>query len=131
VVAGHVTGVKANWFTDPGLDLTDVDPFADSAVDVVALGSTVDLGSPDSINLRLVELLQREGQLWNEGVRCPVKVTNEGAARPDATCAACPIRHHSPDDPMTALCDVGVEQERMMTMSVIHRERPDAVDLAR
>lgn len=124
--------VQANWFTDPNLDLLDEDPFADDGepVDVTAVGVIVDLRSPDSINLRLVELLQAEGRLWSEGVRCPVK-TDDGVGRPDATCAACPIRHHAPTDPMTALCDVGVEQERLMTMSVIHRERPDDVERAR
>lgn len=124
--------VQANWFTDSGLDLLDEDPFADDApVDVRAVGVVIDLRSTESLNLRLVELLQSEGHLFQSGISCPVKQAGGGEARPDVSCSACPIRHHNSDDPMTALCDVGVEQERISTMLVIHRERPDAVEHAR
>lgn len=124
--------VQANWFTDTSLDLTDEDPFSDEAhVDVRAVGVVVDLRDERSLSVRLVELLEREGTLWMDGVRCPVKQGSDGGGRPDVSCSACPIRHYNADDPMTALCDVGVEQERVSTMMVIHRERPDAVDRAR
>jgi hypothetical protein len=126
--------VQANWFTDSGLDLCDEDPFADESieeVDVRVVGTVLDLRDPHSLSQRLVELLTREGALWNAGVRCAVKMTPDGDARGDVSCSACPIKHRSPDDPMTALCDVGVEQERLATMLVIHRERPDAVEHAR
>lgn len=124
--------VQANWFTDTSLDLADEDPFSDEReIDVTAVGTVIDLRSPDSLNTRLVELLRAEGSLWHDEIRCPVKQGEDGGSRPDVSCAACPIRHHNSDDPMTALCDVGVEQERVGTMLVIHRERPDAIDLAR
>jgi hypothetical protein len=130
-VGGPLT-VQANWFTDTSLDLTDEDPFSDEReVDVRRFGTLIDLRNPDSLNIRLVELLQREGELWSAEIRCPVKQDASGVARTDVSCSACPIRHHNADDPMTALCDVGVEQERLSTMLVIHRERPDAVERAR
>lgn len=124
--------VQANWFTDPTLDLADEDPFSDDRpVDVRSVGTVIDLRDEDSLNVRLVDLLQREGELYQAGIRCPVKQAPDGSSRVDVSCSACPIRHYNSDDPMTALCDVGVEQERTCTMLVIHRERPDAVDRAR
>jgi hypothetical protein len=126
---GVVSGVQANWFTGE-VDLLDEDPFS-GPVDVREVGTVIDLSNPPSLNRRLVELLEQEGLLYGRGIRCPVKVDADGAARTDVSWSACPIRHHSADDPMTELCDVGVEQERVATMLVIHRERPDDVDRAR
>lgn len=107
--------VKANWFLDVALD--DGDPFARHVEDV---GLPIDLADPPALNQRLIKSLELESHLANSGIRCPVK------ARPDTTCSACPIRSEDDNEPLTKLCNLGCEQERVSTLLAIEHERPDA-----
>lgn len=84
------------------------------------VGRPIDLESGQAkLNERLVASLEAEAKLYDAGITCPVKDNDQSC------CSACPIRHTDELDPMTALCGLGLEQERIVTLSVIARERPD------
>lgn len=62
------------------------------------------------LELKLVELVNQEGALYNAGVRCAIKDA------PDATCSACPLSaHDEAGSPLRVLCMVGRAQERVLT----------------
>lgn len=62
----------------------------------------------------MVDLLRQEGELFEQGVTCPIKDMT------DATCLACPMKrdHGTPEG---KLCRVGQEQERVGTVALAKR----------
>lgn len=103
---------RADWHT---LDLAalvreegEFDPFS---APVEELGERIDLSSPsDRLQVRLSQLLEREGALWNQGVTCPIK------DRPDTSCNACPVSQHADfEQPLGMLCRIGRDQEKVCT----------------
>jgi len=113
-------GVTANWFLGD-LDVAEEsDPLGPSQARIEDIGTPIDLeGDHARLNERLVNLLEQEARLFDSGVTCVVKDNHSGH------CSACPIRHRDELDQMTALCNIGVEQERVTTLSVIAREQPE------
>lgn len=89
--------VRAQWFS-PGL-VDEGDPFADE--DPVETGVPVDLAGP--LSRRLVDLLETEELLRDEGLTCKLK------DRQDTCCHACPKRGVKGE-----LCEVGIEQEKIV-----------------
>jgi hypothetical protein len=103
---------RADWHT---LDLEalvreegEFDPFS---APVEELGERIELDNPkDRLQLRLSQLLEREGALWNRGVTCPIK------DMPDTSCSACPVSRHTDfDDRLGMLCRVGRDEEKVCT----------------
>lgn len=113
-------GVQANWFLGD-LDIAEgPDPLGPAQTRIEDVGRPIDLeGGVPAINQRVVDLLEQEAKLFDRGITCPVKDNQQ------AVCSACPIRHRDELDPMTALCGIGLEQERVITLSVIAREQPE------
>lgn len=101
--------VKADWFTErlPGLD-DEPDPFS---APIEEVGTRVDLRDPKAVlELRLTELLHREGRLFDSGLTCAIK------DRSDSTCYACPVsKAHDPSVALSTLCRIGREQETALT----------------
>lgn len=100
---------RANWFVQAVTDLDDEpDPFE---MPVEEVGRKIDLRDPKAaLQLRIEELVQREANLFNAGVCCPIK------ERPDTTCHACPVsRAGDREVALGALCRVGREQESVLT----------------
>jgi hypothetical protein len=99
---------RAQWFTETLVIDDELDPFA---APIEEVGERVDLRDPQAADeLRLHELLRREGVLFANGVSCPIK------DRPDTTCHACPVsRAHDKEAELGALCRVGREQESVLT----------------
>lgn len=99
-------GLRADWFTD----LTspeDSDPFADNHMSqspVISIEST-----EAELRDRMQELLGREARLDEMEITCPIK------DMPDVSCLACPVCKLGSDSPLSALCRVGQEQERVLT----------------
>lgn len=112
-------GVQANWFLGD-LDVAEgPDPLGPAQTRIEEVGTPIDLdGGQAALNTRLLALLEREGRLFDSGLVCAVKDNPQGC------CSACPIRHRDELDQMTALCTIGVEQERVITLSVIANEQP-------
>lgn len=112
--------VKADWFLGD-LDVAGgPDPLGPAQTRIEDVGIPIDLeGGEAKLNARLVTLLEQEARLFDQGLACPVKDNPQGC------CSACPIRHRDELDQMTALCSIGVEQERIVTLSVIARGQPE------
>lgn len=104
--------VQANWFVDL-CEVDDPDPFG---ADVAKVGRRVDLVEEPQLNEQLAGLLNDETRLLNDGVSCSIKDAN------GSCCSACPVRC-TDLSPLSSLCSVGIQQERIVTMLVIHRER--------
>jgi hypothetical protein len=110
--------VKANWHTEVDVPpLTD--PFANFVeqpvipVAVEDVGKPIDLSSSQpQLRRRLIELVRTESQLYNRGVRCEIR------ERDDTSCCSCPMRGRI--ERVEALCDVGCEQEQVLTTLAIH-----------
>ncbi len=101
--------MKADWFTDQSA-ADALDPFADAPL---PFGSTViSLDSPVAeLDSRISDLLTREGRLFDMGITCDLRDATE------STCLACPVsKLGDPDSPLSALCRIGQEQERVITM---------------
>lgn len=100
--------LKADWFAEQvPQDLSD--PFADAPL---PFGSTVISldSSTAELNARLRDLIKREGRLFNMGITCDLRDCSE------STCLACPVsKLGDPDSPLSALCRIGQEQERVTT----------------
>lgn len=109
---------RANWHVDL-VETATGDPFSSDPgqqrLDVQAVGVPIDLDGEPQLNERLVLLLNGENALFNKGVTCPIR------DHADSCCSACPVRHKDPGDPRKALCDVGAEQERVLTALAVHR----------
>lgn len=111
-----MNGVRANWHVDIDAAPGD-DPFG-ARPRVETVGRVIELDDEPRLTSRLDATLTREGQIEASGVTCPIK--ND----PQASCAACPLRHVDPLDALTPLCDVGVEQESLITrLRILAHER--------
>lgn len=85
----------------------------------------LDLSTPEpELRSWLVELVRREGNLWNCGTTCPLK------DREDTTCTACPVSRARDTDEGTLdeerlkrLCMIGEEQERVSMVLLSKRHR--------
>jgi hypothetical protein len=100
---------RANWFVEGTVPLdSEDDPFS---MPVEEVGERIDLRDPEAeLDLRLTELMRREGNLFKRGVTCPVKDSS------DTTCHACPIsKAHDKEDPKGILCRIGREQQVIVT----------------
>lgn len=96
--------IKAEWRLAE-LDLGSDDPF-DTVI--LSSGLRVDLrGTEEEITEGLRQSLVMEGKLWERGVTCDLK--DEGH-----DCLTCDVRHIDPDDLLTRLCRLGVDQRHMM-----------------
>lgn len=75
------------------------------------VGLRIDLRDPKAtLDLRLAELVRREGSLFNGGVTCGIK------ERADSTCHACPLSQaHEERSALGVLCRIGREQEAVLT----------------
>lgn len=105
-------GAQANWHLAE-LDLEDPlgdepDPF-DMPIEEV--GDPIDLSDVRGrLELRLKELLDREGKLYNRGVTCPLR------DRTDTTCLGCPVNKAADTEHrLGPLCRCGREQEQVLT----------------
>lgn len=109
--------VRANWHV-PSTSARDGDPLAGAPQRRVEdVGKPIDLTGPPKLNERLVELVGAEGALADRGVTCAIK------DRADTTCSACPIACVDEIEPIAALCRVGKEQERVLTLLAVHQAR--------
>lgn len=98
--------MQANWFAGADLEMTD--PFG-GATTMIGPGMTEESSDRD-LNLRLSVLDEREARLASESVVCPIK------ANPLASCSACPHCQIGEDSPLSKLCSLGQEQERICTL---------------
>lgn len=113
-------GVTANWFLGDIEIAEESDPLGPAQARIEDMGTPIDLeGGTAKLRTKLLTLLEQESRLFNSGTSCQVKDNAQGC------CSACPIRHRDELDPMSALCSLGVEQERLVTLMVIADERPD------
>lgn len=111
-------GVKARWFDEGLPSYEDSDPFAtQERLDITDVGQPIDLREEPKLNGRLIALIQIESEIFERGTTCPIK------ERPDTTCSACPLRRTDSTDPVKDLCDVGIEQEQVLTELAVVRER--------
>jgi hypothetical protein len=95
---------RTNWHLDVDVDRSD--PFAGA--------QRLDLTEPD-LQARVLELLQREGQLYEQGITCPIK------ERSDSCCSACPLRGSERTRQIRALCELGCQQERALMAAIVGR----------
>ena len=118
-------GVKANWHVDDLLADTDQDPFDEvRETRVEDVGRPIDLsGDEPRLVARTIELVRAESELYNRGVRCPIR------ERPDTTCSACPVARPG-RGALGQLCAVGIEQDQVFTTLAVMREAPDALPAA-
>lgn len=103
---------RTNWHTDrlPTLDLPD--PFE---APVEEVGEPIDLSQRTArLNLRLKELIYREGRLDALGITCDLKDER------DILCTLCPVSMAGDEDaPLGDLCRVGREQESVCTQLAV------------
>lgn len=100
---------RANWHVEAVAGLDDeLDPFA---APVEEVGTRIDLSDARGLlQIRLVELITREGRCEEQNITCELKLRN------DTCCHACPVSQaHNSEEPMSILCRVGREQEKVMT----------------
>lgn len=120
-------GVKANWFLDDvrpdvgdpfagvGALPTPMPPVVERLEDV---GVPFDLRDPGSLLTAATALLNEEGRLWDQGVTCAVR------DRADTSCSACAFAHHEENGhDLQRLCEIGREQERLLTTHAHLMER--------
>lgn len=108
---------RANWHTADLADLQEeVDPFS---VPIEEVGQRIDLRDETGrLEARLATLLDQETNLLHCGIRCDVK------DRENTCCHACSISKAGlSDDPISVLCRLGREQERVITDLAVHRLR--------
>jgi len=104
-------GTRANWFLGD-LAVAEQAPIEE-------LGLPISLDGEPTLRRRLVDLVEQEGYLYQQGTTCSIK------DRADTSCSACPVREHDPARPPAALCRVGVEQEQTVTsMAVVQARGP-------
>lgn len=100
--------LRANWHFDAPAPPAG-DPFGQMRIEDV--GAPIELRDDSvELNQRLVALVNRESELFAAGVVCEVKDL------PDTACSACPARGSRGE-----LCQVGCEQERILTALAIAR----------
>lgn len=108
---------QANWHV-ARLDVPEIaDPFGEEALPVEQVGTPISLdGDTASLSKRVESLMWRESNLFNVGVTCSIKDMDE------TVCSACPVsKHDQPDDPLAPLCQIGREQERVVTTLAVKR----------
>jgi hypothetical protein len=108
---------RANWHTADLADLDEeIDPFS---VPVEEVGLRIDLlDEIGRLQARLATLLDQETNLLHCGIRCDIK------DRENTCCHACPVSKAGlSDDPLSALCRLGREQERVVTGLAVQRIR--------
>lgn len=100
---------KANWHNDIIVDDDDSDPF-----EVHERGLPIEIGDEEArVSQAIVRSLEREGRLADQGITCAIK------DRPDTTCWACPVyKPPSSPHPISVLCRLGREQDRLVTRAV-------------
>jgi hypothetical protein len=104
-----VSRAQANWHVEAVADLDDEpDPFA---VPIEEVGKRIDLSDARGLlELRIVELVMREGICEQQGITCALKLHS------DTCCHACPVSQaHNSEDPLSILCRIGREQEKVLT----------------
>lgn len=103
--------MRANWHVaSAATPLDAVDPLASMGTDVGSPVISIE-STTEELQFRLRDLLEREARLDSLGITCPLK------DQPEASCLACPVcKLGDPDSRMGALCRVGQEQERCLTM---------------
>lgn len=109
---------KANWHVAPTIPDDEPDPFA---MPIEEVGQRIKLTDPQgALTLRLVELVRREGRLYNAQITCAIKGDQHSC------CHACPVsKAHVPADRLSALCKLGREQERVLTeLAVLGVNKP-------
>lgn len=100
---------KANWHNDIIVDDDDSDPF-----EVHERGLPIEIGDEEArVSRAMVQTLEREGRLADHGVTCAIK------DQPNTTCWACPVyKPPSSKHPISVLCRLGREQDRLVTRLV-------------
>lgn len=114
--------LKANWHTEVVVPPSSADPFANYVEQpalpqaVEEVGKPIDLRSSEpQLRRRLIELVRDESTLDRDGVTCEIR------ARDETSCCACPMRGKIAG--VELLCEVGMEQEQVLTTLAIHRLR--------
>lgn len=110
--------VKTDWHeTEAGSapDLSGIDPFETASLPTMD-ALTLDIPA-EELQERLRSLLKREGNLFKSGVVCRIKDNDE------STCLACPLNQVGQDTAKAALCGIGCDQERVVTLMLAQRER--------
>jgi hypothetical protein len=110
---------RTTWYSDQIPVTEEADPFE---VPVEDVGELIDLSHPTArLNVRLKELLNREGHLDSLGITCDLK------DKPDVLCSVCPVsRAGDHSVPLGALCRVGREQESICTQLAVEGSRDTA-----
>lgn len=111
--------VKARW-TEAVVDVDDSDPFAEALtpVRVKEVGVPIKLdGEVASLDRRLVENVQSQNTLYNQGIDCALRW------QADVTCSACPVYHGDEKDSSALLCRLAREQETILTTLAVQRHR--------
>lgn len=110
--------VKTDWFeteVSSPKALSGIDPF--QAAQLPAMEPlTLDMEVTD-LQHRLNSLIKREGGLDHAGVTCRIKDS------PETSCLACPLNQIGEGTAKAALCSIGCEQERVITLMVAQYER--------
>jgi hypothetical protein len=108
---------RAHWPV-AAFDVPTTDPFAE-LLPVEQVGTPISLDTDiASLSKEVESLMWKECKLFNVGVTCPIK------DHPDTHCSACPVsKHDQPDDPLSPLCRLGREQERVHTTLAVKRGR--------
>lgn len=101
-----MSATRAKWGLDR-FQCPDDDPF-DDPVDVAVAGTPIDLTDENRDLAQQLVALHREEQ--QRGVVCQIKEMD------GTTCGSCPIRAQAPAFPLSRLCMIGVEQERLTTL---------------
>ncbi len=107
--------VKARWH-QVEVEVDRSDPFADTPPRVEEVGKVIHVTDPPTLNLQLIDLVRREGDLFNAGVTCQIRDTD------GTCCSACPVVQSEGD--LAPLCHVGKQQERVLTQLAASRARP-------
>lgn len=120
-MSGRAISVQANWFLDALNGVEEPDPLGPAQTRIEDIGQPIDLSSGEAeLNQRLIATIGREAELYDTGIVCPIKDV------PQSCCSACAVRRTDELDPMTPLCHVGVEQERLTTAIVIAHDQQHA-----
>lgn len=106
--------VKARWGDE--IVVPEDDPFQ-ARVEEVGVPILLKKDGAD-LQIEVAEQLRTESALWNAGVRCSIKESE------DVTCHACPVSaHNDSSSSLHALCSLGRMQERTLTEIAVARQR--------
>lgn len=104
--------VKADWHTpDVALD----DDGWDEPERIERVGTPIELnatGDRAELNRELLDTMEREQQLADQGVTCAIK------DKRDSSCHACPL-FSDDGSPDAELCAIGRRQERLCTQIIV------------